>query len=240
MPEETSLEKEAIMQGITTNQTVTALFNDLTTAQEVVDDLISMGFQPETISIVANDASGQYASYLAAEAQAASAEEDVSMEEGAGIGALVGGLIGLGAMAIAGIGPVIAAGPLVAAIVGAGVGAATGAVTGGLIAGLVELGVPEGEAGYFAEGVRRGGTLVLVNTTHDWVERVVDVMEAYDPIDVEDHATEWRAGGWTGFDASAPPLPESQLAAGRDAYHDFITGADAQHRRTRVFEHTTG
>lgn len=222
------------MQGITTNRTVTALFNDLTAAQEVVDDLVSMGFQPETISIVANDASGQYASFLTA------AEEDVSMEEGAGLGALFGGLIGLGAMAIPGIGPVIAAGPLVAALVGAGVGAAMGAVTGGLIAGLVELGVPEAEASFFAEAVRRGGTLVLVNTTDDWVERVVDVMEAYDPIDVEDRATEWRAGGWTGFDASAPPMPKSQLAADRDAYRDFITGADLERRRARVFEHTTG
>jgi hypothetical protein len=240
MPDETSSEKEAFMQGITTNRTVTALFSDLTAAQEVVDDLSSMGFQPETISIVANDASGQYASYLAAEAQASAADEDMRMEEGAGIGALMGGLIGLGAMAIPGIGPVIAAGPLVAALVGAGVGAATGAVTGGLIAGLVELGVPDSEASFFAEAVRRGGTLVLVNTTDDWVERVVDVMEAYHPIDVEDRATEWRAGGWTGFDASAAPMPESQLAADRDAHRDFITGADDEYRRSRVFEHTTG
>jgi uncharacterized membrane protein len=228
------------MQGITANRTITALFDDFATAREVVDDLISMGFQPETISIVVNDASGQYASYLASEAQATTADEDVSMEEGAGLGALFGGLIGLGVMAIPGIGPVIAGGPLVTALVGAGVGAATGAVTGGLIAGLVDMGIPDTEAGYYAEAVRRGGALVIVNTTDDWVERVVEVMESYDPIDVEERATEWRAGGWTGFDTNAPPMSESQLAADHDAYRDFITGAEDERRRTRIFEHTTG
>jgi len=224
------------MRGVTTNRTVTAMYSTFAQAQEVVDDLLSMGFQRESISVVANNVSGQYASLLTAEAQVEAAEEDVTMGEGAAFGAVVGGLIGLGALAIPGIGPVIAAGPLAAALVGAGVGA----VTGGLIAGLVEMGIPEDEAGYYAEAVRRGGTLVVVNTTDDWVDRVVEVMEDHDPVDVEQRATEWRAAGWTGFDAQAEPMNEGQLASDREAYRDFITGADVERQRTRVYEDATG
>jgi uncharacterized membrane protein len=223
------------MRGVITNRTVTALYHDFAAAQEVVDDLVSMGFQREQISVVVNNVSGQYDSYVAP-----ATEEDVSTGEGASFGAVVGGLIGLGAMVIPGIGPVIAAGPLVAALVGAGVGAATGAVTGGLIAGLVDMGIPETEAGYYAEGIRRGGTLVIVNTTEDWVDRVVDVMESHNPIDVEERATEWRTGGWTGFDASAAPYTESQLEADREAYREFITEGEEERRRTRIFEDATG
>jgi hypothetical protein len=217
-----------------TDRTVTALYPDFASAQAVADDLVSMGFQPDTISIVANDASGQYASTFAT--QAAAMQEDVSAGEGASFGAVIGGLVGLGAMAIPGIGPVIAAGPLVALLIGAGVGAATGAVTGGLIAGLVDMGIPEDEAGYYAEGVRRGGVLLLVNTTGDWVERVVEVMEAYNPINVERMITEWRSGGWAGFDANATPIAESQLAAERDAYRRL----DDEAQGTRVYTDATG
>lgn len=220
------------MRGVTTNRTVTGMYATFADAQDVVDDLLSMGFQRETISVVANNVSGQYASL----AQAEAAGEDVSTGEGAAFGAVVGGLLGLGALAIPGIGPVIAAGPLAAALVGAGVGA----VTGGLIAGLVDMGIPDEEAGYYAEAVRRGGTLVVVNTTEDWVNKVVDVMEAHDPIDVEEQATEWRAAGWTGFDAQGAPMNEGQLASDREAYRDFITGADDERPRTRVYEDATG
>jgi len=179
------------MRGIVTNRTVTALYDDFETAQEVIEDLVSMGFQREQISIVANDASGQYASYLAPDR--GSVTEDVS--------AVVGARVGLGVMLIPGIGPVIAGGPLVAALVGA----VTGAATGGLVAGLVDMGIPETEAGYFAEAVRRGGTLVVVNTTDDWVDQVVEVMEAHNPVDINQRATEWSNQGRTGFDTNAAP-----------------------------------
>jgi hypothetical protein len=82
--------------------------------------------------------------------------------KGAGTGAALGGVLGLVAgvasLAIPGFGPVIAAGPIAAALAGAGVGA----VAGGLIGGLTNIGVPEQEAHYYAEGVRRGGTLITV------------------------------------------------------------------------------
>ena len=83
---------------------------------------------------------------------------------GAGIGAAVGGigglLAGLGLIAIPGIGPVVAAGWLAATAAGAAGGALVGAAAGGLVGALTQAGVPENDAHVYAEGIRRGGTLV--------------------------------------------------------------------------------
>src|SRR5215211_4006029 len=105
------------------SQTVVALYDDFPTARAVVEDLVEAGFPRDNISLVANDASGEYAGYL-------NADEDVTPGEGAGFGAVVGALVGLGVALIPGIGPVLAAGPLAAVVFG-GLGAAAGAATGG-------------------------------------------------------------------------------------------------------------
>jgi hypothetical protein len=124
---------------------------------------------------------------------------------GAGIGAVLGGLagllVGLGALAIPGIGPIIAAGPLATTLAGAGLGAATG----GLVGALADAGIPEGEAGVYAEGVRRGGTLVTVRAGEDMVSRATEIMNRYTPVDINQRTTEWRDSGWSGFDANAGP-----------------------------------
>ncbi|MBI5669167.1 MAG: YsnF/AvaK domain-containing protein [Chloroflexi bacterium] len=177
-------------------KTVVALYEDFNTARDVVEDLVEAGFSRDRISLVANDASGEYKRYIGTD------DDDVSAGEGAGFGAVVGGLIGLGAMLIPGIGPVIAAGPLVAGLTGAAVGAAAGAATGGIVGSLVDMGVNEDEAGYYAEGVRRGGALVTVQIDDNWENRVVDIMSRHRPVDIRRSAEEWRRSGWTGFDAS--------------------------------------
>jgi hypothetical protein len=225
---------EVKMRGVITDRTVTALYEDFATAQDVVEDLVSMGFQRDQISLIANDATGDYATQFA---RREVASDDVSASEGASFGAVIGGLVGLGAMLIPGIGPVIAAGPLVAVLIGTGVGAVTGAVTGGLVAGLVDMGVPETEAHYYAEGVRRGGTLVTVNTNDDWVERVADVLESHDPVNVQRSAHVWKERGWSGFDASAQP---KALEEDREFYRDFDADEAAENRRrTGVYHDTT-
>jgi len=94
---------------------------------------------------------------------------------------------------------VIAAGPLVAGLIGAGVGAAVG----GLVGALVDAGVPETEAGYYAEGVRRGGALVTVGAPDDRVNEVVRILDRYNPVDIDERTTTWRQSGWTGFDPNA-------------------------------------
>src|SRR6185503_10222365 len=141
-------------------KTIVALYDDFATAQRATQELVAKGIDRGNISLVANDVAGEYSqSVNDSDAAPVTLTADATAV-GAGTGAVIGGigglLVGLGALAIPGIGPIIAAGPLVSALVGAGVGA----VTGGLVGALTSLGVPEAEAGYYAEGVRRGGALV--------------------------------------------------------------------------------
>jgi hypothetical protein len=104
---------------------------------------------------------------------------------GAGSGAVIGGalgwLVGIGALAIPGLGPFIAAGPIMAAL--AGIGA--GGVVGGLVGGLVGLGIPEYEAKRYEGRLRRGGILLSVHCdTSDKVKLAKDVMERSGAEDV--------------------------------------------------------
>lgn len=104
---------------------------------------------------------------------------------GAGAGAAVGGvlgwLIGVGTLAIPGVGPLIAAGPIVAALAGAGAAGATG----GLVGGLIGAGIPEVEAKRYAGRVNEGAYLISVHCDNrDWAKRAEEVLEATGGRDV--------------------------------------------------------
>jgi hypothetical protein len=145
------------------------------------------------------------------------------------LGGLAGVLVGLGALAIPGIGPVIAAGPLAAALTGlagAGAGAVAGGVTGGLIGALVDMGVPQETAQYYAEGIRRGGTLVTVRSDDTFTDRVVDILNRHDPVDINERATHWRQAGWTEFDPNARPYHHEPTSTDVTALRREETTAD--------------
>lgn len=177
---------------------VVGMYDELSDAQKAVDELKRKGFSSDDISLVAGDTRGEYGKYL--KDRDSSTVEDTSdgAAAGAGIGAVIGGLggllVGLGALAIPGIGPVIAAGPLVSALAGAGIGAAAG----GLLGALVDAGIPEEQAELYTEGVRRGSTLVTVRSADDRASQAVDILNRHNPIDVEQRSREWRQSGWTG------------------------------------------
>ena len=195
------------------SRTVVGLFDTLTEAQHVITDLTDVGFPRDDISLVANDAQSEYAKYLAP-GTVHRTDDAVTADEGAGFGAVVGGLTGilasLGALAIPGIGPVIAAGPLVAALTGGAVGAVAGAATGGIVAGLVKTGISEEDAQAYAEGVRRGGTMLVVNSPDNMAQRAQDIMNRHGAVDVYERMTNWRSMGWQGFDVSAEPYTPAQ------------------------------
>lgn len=182
-------------------KTIVGLYDDMVTAQQVLTELQKNGFRREDISLLANDAKGEYGQHMTTETT--TVHSGKGMEQGATAGAMIGGiaglLVGLGALAIPGVGPIIAAGPIMAALVGAGIGAATG----GLIGALTDVGVPEQEAHYYAEGVRQGGTLVAVNSPDDKGQLATNVMNRFNPINVEERATQWRQNGWQGVDNQA-------------------------------------
>ena len=159
-------------------KTIVGLFDSVQEAQDVVRDLESAGFSREQISLVTQR-----------EAVASSGNGEATAT-GAVIGAGVGILAGLVAVTVPGVGVVAALGPILA-------GGLMGAVTGGLIGSLVDAGVPEEEAAFYNEGVRRGGTLVTVATRDEDAPRAVEIMNRHHPVDLNARAATWRQAGWT-------------------------------------------
>lgn len=180
-------------------KTVVGLFDRVDDAHEAVKDLISNGVPRDDISLMANDREGQYARELGVNVKEVGAGAGEKAVKGAGVGAVIGGvaglLAGLGALTIPGIGPVIAAGPLIAALGGAGIGAATG----GIVGALTEAGLPDSDASAYAEGVRRGSTLVVVKAPDETADRAAELMNSHHPVDLGQRVSEWRALNWQGF-----------------------------------------
>ena len=182
-------------------KTVVGTYDNVQTAYAVANDLISAGYSRNDISVIASYSKNEYSPYVATNAvDATMVDTTDDVAKGAGIGAAIGGLggllVGLGALAIPGVGPVIAAGPLLAALTGAGVGA----VTGGIVGALVDLGIPDEEAQIYSEGLRRGHVLVIAQTPDASVNAVTRLMERPGLVDIRRQADSWRAGGWNAFD----------------------------------------
>jgi len=137
---------------------VYGVYTDREQVERAVDRLRSGGFHSNDVSVVFPDSNLNKEFAL---------EKNTKAPEGAlaggGTGLLVGGtlgwLAGIGTLAIPGIGPLIAAGPIIAALAGAGVGSAIGGIAGG----LVGLGLPEIEAKRYEEEIKRGRILVSVH-----------------------------------------------------------------------------
>lgn len=125
--------------------------------------------------------------------------------EGAGIGAVLGGaaglLAGIGLIAIPGIGPVVAAGWLASTAAGA----AAGGVAGGIVGALTSAGHSDEDANYYAETIRRGGTVVSVRAADEQVPAVEAILDGATPIDRDARLAEYRAAGWRRFDETAAP-----------------------------------
>lgn len=182
-------------------RTVSGLYDNYDDAQDAVGELEASGIPSSDISIVANNSENWYA-----QDEPSEAAEDAGA--GAGIGAVVGGagglLTGLGVMAIPGVGPVVAAGWLAATAVGAVAGAAVGGAAGGIIGALTDSGVSEQDANVYAEGVRRGGTLVTVRASDDLAPEAERILGQSTTVDVASRRRDYEAEGWTAFDPAAP------------------------------------
>src|SRR5881396_3505182 len=124
-------------------------------AERIVEQLQAEGFAASEISVLMSDTGG---TRDVGHVKATKAPEGATT--GAATGGVIGLLAGIGALAIPGVGPFIAAGPIMAALSGAAVGAATGGVVGGLIG----LGIPEIEAKRYEEKLKKGNYLIAVHT----------------------------------------------------------------------------
>lgn len=194
-------------------KTVIGLFDDVAEARDVIRELVDAGFDRNDISLVANKVASE-------SAPDEGTGEASGAATGAGVGAAVGGvgglLVGLGAFAIPGVGPVVGAGWLVATLVGAGIGAATG----GLVGALADAGVPEEHAQYYSEGVRRGGTLVALNAPDERADRAAEVMRSHGAVDIERRGKQYREGGFSGLDQKAKPYTAAELRRERESYRN--------------------
>jgi hypothetical protein len=136
-------------------------------------------------------------------------------------------------LAIPGVGPVVAAGWLVATAVGAVAGAAAGGATGGLIGSLTSSGVTKEHASFYAEAVRRGGALVTARVDQGLVATTEAIMRRHGRIDPMTREKAYRERGWTEFDENSPPYTPADVA--RDARSIPVArGFDRGNSRRRI------
>ena len=202
-------------------KTIVGLFDTFAHAQSAVNDLISAGVSRDDISVVANNATGEFGSHETAHGvNVAQGVNDLA--KGAVKGGLYGGLTGLAAtIALAlvpGIGPIAAIGPL-AAFLG---GATIGATAGGILGGLTGLGVPEHEAAYYAEGIRRGGTLVTVHAEDALANEATAILNRHNPVDIDSRAEYYKATGFNKYDETLPVYTPAQIEEDRTRYSSFV------------------
>jgi len=146
-------------------------------AERIVQQLQAQGFATSEISVLMPDTGGTR------DIVATKAPEGATTGAAAGgaTGGVIGLLAGIGALAIPGVGPFIAAGPIMAALSGAAVGAATGGVAGGLIG----LGIPEIEAKRYEEKLRKGNYLIAVHADEsEDVDRAKDIFKTVGAEDI--------------------------------------------------------
>jgi len=187
------------------NTAVFGIYHDRQHAEQAVDALRAAGFRNSDVSALLPDNVGT---------KDFAHEKNTKVPEGAATGgasgAILGGtlgwLAGVGTLAIPGLGPFIAAGPIMAALAGVGVGGAVG----GLIGALVGMGIPEYEAKRYEGRIREGGILLSIHCDNsDWVKRAKEIMKQTGAQDVSS-AGEASAD----FDVSDKPKPRTRTSGG--------------------------
>jgi hypothetical protein len=201
--------------------TISRLYNSNSEARAAVRDLEAAGVKHSDISILASNADNWYD-----EKTKSFPDRDLDGKDdraegaaaGGGIGAALGGtaglLAGLGIMAIPGVGPVVAAGWLVATLTGALAGGATGSLIGAL---SQHAGVSKEDAEIYAEGLRRGGALVSARVDDANATRLQAVMDR-SAVKISDRAAAYRKAGWSSYSPAAKPYTADEVIRERSLY----------------------
>lgn len=172
------------------NKKIVGVFHTEYEASQAIEDLKSHGFLTEDISVIARNKR---------DVEAINEETGTKAPEGMASGAATGGLLGgvtgllagIGALAIPGIGPIIAAGPIAATLTGAAIGAGTG----GLVGGLIGLGIPEDEAESYENYVDEGRILVMVDADDTRVSDVYSVFRNHNSANAERYIEDTNVTG---------------------------------------------
>ena len=162
------------------NTAVFGIYKTRATAEKAVDDLIAAGYSNSDVSVLLPDV--QSTKELAHEKNTKAPEGTTTgVAAGGAVGGTLGLLAGIGSLAIPGLGPFIAAGPIMAALAGLGVGGAVG----GMVGALVGMGIPEYEAKRYEGHVKDGGILLSVHcNTSEEISRAKDILKRTGAADI--------------------------------------------------------
>ena len=200
---------------------ISKLYPTYDRAAQAVRELETAGVPHKDISIVSNNSDSWYSDKGATKRVDRDGDGVDDRAEGAGagagIGAGIGGaaglLAGLGLLAIPGVGPVVAAGWLVATAAGA----AAGGLTGGIVGALTQAGVSDEDAQVYAEGLRRGGTLVTARVSDADATRLESVLDR-SSLRTTDMRSSYDKSGWKGFDPKAKPYSADEVRQYRSTW----------------------
>lgn len=192
-------------------ETVVAVYQGFEDANAVLQALLDEGFLQNDVGLAVSNPNGghnQFNFHLK--------YFDIVEDQENGFGALLASLGGAAfaptSLVIPGIGSVVAAGPLADLL-----GGATGTVMGGVSASLVHLGIPQHEAGYYAEAVARGFALLTVHIrTEKALAIALDILSHNHPITIKSRAIQW-----IGFDAQVEP-PTDDFSGQREASYSTL------------------
>jgi hypothetical protein len=188
------------------NTAAFGLFHTTDQAERCVDMLTAAGFRSDDVSVLAPDAKST--KDFATEKNTKAPEGTTAgVTAGGAIGGTLGLLAGIGALAIPGLGPFIAAGPIMGALAGLGAGAATG----GLIGALVGMGLPEYEAKRYEGHLKDGGVLLSVHCDNsDWVDKAKETLKRAGAQDISSSG-EKAVSSHTATSATASSAPYRDL-----------------------------
>jgi hypothetical protein len=152
---------------------VFGIYQNAKQADRTVDDLLAAGFSNDDISVLFPDIEGTR-DFAHDKSTKAPEGTTAGVTTGGVVGGTLGLLAGIGVLAIPGVGPFIAAGPIMAALAGLGVGGAVG----GIIGALVGMGIPEYEAKLYEGHIKAGGVLLSVHCdTSERIARAKDLLK---------------------------------------------------------------
>jgi uncharacterized protein (TIGR02271 family) len=176
-------------------KTVVALYDSATDAETVTRDLSAAGFTDT--EVIDNSAVGS----AVGSDRAAWRDTDVTDAS------LAGGAPGV-------------IGTPLGAVPEAGATAPSGTVSSGIMSRLSRAGVPEEDSHVYAEGVRRGGSLVIARLSDDDVDRGLEIMSSHRPVDIDERGSRWRQEGWSRYDESAGPYTGTGLTDAATSMRD--------------------
>jgi hypothetical protein len=170
--------KQPNMQGQQSVKAVIGVFESRDNAEKAVKQLRSQGFGTEEINILSKKSGAEKGGDKTSVEYVDDDITDGAMTGGA-LGGIGGLMVGVGALAIPGIGPIVAAGPIAAAL--------SGAVAGGVAGGLIDWGIPAEESQHYEQSIAQGGILAIIRTDQSKINNAAQILRQNGARDVKTH-----------------------------------------------------